>query len=297
MAAGQEPDDIEALRQRALDLVNESRQAEELDPLTLGDDAVEAAQAHADDMFERDYYAHVSPEGETVQDRYIDAGGSRWQLAAENIARCSDCSPPATGTTVQDLHDGWMDSPGHRKNILAPGLSTFGFGLTIGADQGLYAVQTFAGPGVPRGLEPDEEPIALTAAEQGERALDHVNGARDRESLPALKLHQALSQAAANLLPPPEQEEFVLSASQDLPSALPGGERTEWASLSVLAGACGGCGTVVAAADIREFVRGWHNDPQYRASLLDPEATHLGFALQTNGKGRKIALVVLGRPH
>lgn len=294
-AAAQVPEDIAALRERALALVNESRGAEGLDPLALGEDAVEAAQAHADDMFARSYYAHESPEGETVQDRYIDAGGSPWELAAENIARCIGCLPPATATTVEELHEGWMNSPGHRANILAAGLASFGFGLTFTAEEGLYAVQTFAGPGVPRGLAPDEEPVALDAGEQGARALTYVNRARERAGAPPLEAAPALGEAAAALLPPPAQEEFTLAADQDLFGALPEGERTGWLSLSVLAGACGGCGIEPVAADIRSFVRGWLDDPGYRASLLDPQLTHLGFALQPDGEGRKIAVLVLGR--
>lgn len=295
--AAQTPTDIAVLRGQALSLVNESRRAAGLEPLGLGEDAVEAAQAHADDMFRRDYYAHESPEGETVQDRYIDAGGSTWHLVAENIARCIGCPPPATETTVADLHAGWMDSPGHRENILARGLSTFGFGLTIGAEEGMYAVQTFAGPGLPRGLAPDEEPVPLDEAEQRERALGAVNRARARQDLPALQLEAALSEAATALLPAPQQEEFTLSGSEDLFAALPEDQGQGWASLSVLAAACGGCGTVPAAADIRQFVRDWLDDPTYRTSLFDPQATHLGFALQPNGEGRKIAVLVLGRRH
>ncbi|MBV0891739.1 hypothetical protein KTN05_07735 [Paracoccus sp. Z118] len=293
-AIAQVPGDIAAMREHALALVNESREAEGLNALTLGEDAVEAAQAHADDMFDRDYYAHESPEGETVQDRYIDAGGSPWHLAAENIARCVGCPPPSE-TTVGNLHQGWMDSPGHRANILAPGLATFGFGLTSGAEEGLYAVQTFAGPGVPRGLAPDEEPVALAPAEQAERALNYVNRAREREGAAALQPAEALSAAAANLLPPPDQEEFTLNAGGDLFAALPEGERTAWASLMVLAGVCGGCGTEPTSADIRDFVRGWLGDPGYRATLLDREVTHLGFALLPDGDGRKIAVLVLGQ--
>lgn len=294
-ALAQVPEDIAALRGRALELVNESRQAEGLDALALGEDAVEAAQAHADDMFARDYYAHESPEGETVGDRYLDAGGSPWHLAAENIARCIGCLPPATAATVVDLHRGWMDSPGHRANILSPGLASFGFGLAIGPDEGLYAVQTFAGPGVPPGLAPGEEPVPLSAEEQAVRALAAVNRVRGRAGQPALALDPALGQAATQLLPPLGQEEFALAWQGDPFGALPEDARTGWTGLGVLAGTCGGCGVQPVAADIRRFVRGWQDDPAYRARLTDPQFSHMGFVLQADGQGRKIAVLVLGR--
>lgn len=293
--AAETPGNIDALRQHALELVNRSRDENGLQALTLGDDAVNAAQAHTDDMFRRDYYAHDSPEGGTARDRYIDAGGSEWELVAENIARCENCAPPATDQTVEDLHKGWMNSPPHRRNILTPGLTSFGFGLTLSAQKGIYADQTFAGPGQPRDLAPGEEAVTLDAAQAGERALAAVNKAREKHHAPALRLDPALRQAAEALMPPAGEKDFTLSGGGDLLDALPGSARGDWASLDVVAGACGGCGTVPAAADIRQFADDWMNDPTYRATLLEPDATHLGFALQASGEGRKIAVLVLGQ--
>ena len=110
--------DAETLSRHALDLVNEARQEQGLGSLALGDDLEEAAQAHAADMLERDFYAHVSPEGDDVADRYTDAGGSEWELVAENIARCIACDVPADLQRVDAFQKGWMNSPGHRANIL-----------------------------------------------------------------------------------------------------------------------------------------------------------------------------------
>ena len=288
------PEEIEALQARALELVNHSRQEEGLAPLELGENIVEASQAHASDMLARGYYAHESPEGDTVQDRYLDAGGSRWQLVAENIARCEGCEPPATEATVTRLHEGWMDSPPHRENILAPGLSVFGFGLAVDGN-GYYAVQTFAGPGISRNLQPGEEAVPLTTEEQLARAVQGLNRARERTGTPPLEPSEVLSTMARNLLPPDGQEEFALTAPDDLFEALPEGERVEWLSLAVVAGACGGCGIEPMAADIRDFRTRWLDDPGYHATLLDPEATDAGFALQTNGEGRKVAVLVAGQ--
>ncbi|MEX0760457.1 MAG: CAP domain-containing protein, partial [Tistlia sp.] len=150
-AAALDTGELAALRERALSLVNEARQVEGLAPLEAGDSLAAAAQKHAEDMALRDYYAHASPEGETVRDRFRTEGGSDWQLVAENIATCRRCEPPPDETRVQAFHEGWMDSPPHRENILAPGLTRFGFGIA-GTERQTYAVQTFAGPGQPRGL-------------------------------------------------------------------------------------------------------------------------------------------------
>lgn len=294
-ALAEVPADIEALREQALALVNEAREEEGLEPLELGGDLTEAAQAHASDMLERGYYAHESPEGDTVQDRYLDAGGGRWQVVAENIARCLGCEPPVGEERIEGLHGGWMDSPPHRENILAPGLSGFGFGVAAGEEGRLYAVQTFAGPGVPRGLQPEEEPVPLTAEEQVARAVQGLNRARERAGLPPVEPSGALGEVARALLPPEDQEEFALAAPEDLFATLPEGERTDWRSLGVVAGACGGCGTEPVAADIRDFRGRWLEDPGYRGTLLDPEATHAGFVLRANGEGRKVAVLVVGQ--
>ena len=88
-AIAAETGDLERLRSEALELVNEDGAEYGLEPLELTESLNEAAQNHAEDMIEREYYAHVSPEGEAVQDRYIEQGGSRWRLVAGNIARCT----------------------------------------------------------------------------------------------------------------------------------------------------------------------------------------------------------------
>lgn len=294
-AVAEVPEDVESLREEALDLVNRARREEGLPPLELGEDLVEAAQAHAGDMLERDYYAHESPEGDTVRDRYQDAGGSGWELVAENIARCQGCQPPVTEQRVESLHEDWMESPPHRKNILGEGLATFGFGLAVGGDDALYAVQTFAGPGVPRDLQPGEEPVPLTSEEQGALAVRGLNRARERAGLSPVEPSAALDEAARALLPAEGEEEFALGATDDLFSLLPEGQREGWRALSVVAGACGGCGIEPLAADIRQFRNQWLDDPRYRDSLLDPEATHAGFALDAGGGGRKVAVLVIGQ--
>lgn len=287
-------DEVEALREQALDLVNRAREAEGLEPLEPGENLAEAAQAHAEDMLARGYYAHESPEGDTVQDRYLDAGGGRWELVAENIARCEGCEPPATEASVERLHEGWMDSPPHRAAILAPGLSGFGFGLAL--DEGeLYAVQTFAGPGLPRGLQPGEEEAPLAAEDQLAWAVRGLNRARERAGVSPVEPSEPLTEAARRLLPPEGQEEFELAAAEDLFALLPEGEREAWSSLSVVAGACGGCGPEPVTADLRDFRNRWLEDPGYRGTLLDPEITHAGFILEVDGEGRKIAVLVVGQ--
>lgn len=289
------PDNLQALRQQALELVNRARAAHGLSRLELGRDLDEAAQAHAQDMLRRGYFSHTSPEGKNVQDRYIAAGGSRWELVAENIAKCDNCAPQVTDATVEWLQEGWMNSPEHRANILRPGLTRFGFGIAADAQQGLYAVQTFAGPGTPRGADRAEgKPAALSGDEIAARAADLVNAARRRADLGDLRASPALNDAARNLLPDPKADAKALDIGSDPFGALPAGERGKWRSLAVVAGACGGCGVYPTEADIRSFRDQWLDNPQYKQRLLDPNATSMGFAMQADGSGRKTAVLVIG---
>ena len=114
-----EPGDLPELRSKALELVNEAREKHGLPDLQPRPELDRAAQAHAEDMLNRNYFDHVSPEGKTVFDRYVAAGGSRWRLVAENIGRCATCKGSPRIADVTRLQDGWMRSAPHRENILS----------------------------------------------------------------------------------------------------------------------------------------------------------------------------------
>lgn len=278
------------LRGLALELVNQSRQAEGLEPLVPGDMLDEAAQAHAEDMLAEDYYAHVSPDGRGPRDRFLAAGGSEWVLVAENIARCSGCPAPPGRDRVRAFHDGWMNSPEHRANILTPGLQRFGFGIVAGGGL-VYAVQTFAGPGASDegggAVLPDS--MAATRA-----ALDRLNAARQEAGAPPLEADQALIDAATSLLPD-DLTGFRLQDLGGIRSALPAEARRDWRRLALAAGACGGCGTRPVETDVADFTEDWLSpDGANRDRLLDPGMTSAGFVLRADGNGRKVALLIVG---
>jgi len=292
-AKAQTPD-MEPLRALALELVNTSRDAEDLPALQLESKLTKAAQSHADDMLARDFYAHESPEGSTVSDRYQAAGGSKWLLTAENIAKCDGCEPPLSEAYVRQMHEGWMDSPGHRENILRKGLDHFGFGMAVDQGGALYAVQTFAGPGTSNGGgAADAKP--LTLQEQAELALAQVNERRKKAGRASLELSQALSEAALSILPDPDDERFSINGDSNAYDVLSDEERRNWSSLTLLSASCGGCGVGTLAADVKHFMQRWLERPEYGKMLLSEEASHMGFAMAANGKGRKIGLGVIGK--
>lgn len=95
------------------------------------------AQKHAEDMRDRNFFSHVSPSGGTLESRlreqkYFDATCNCRLLAAENIAKGY--------RDAAEVVQAWMDSPGHRKNLLHPQYSRIGIGI---ADT--YWVQVFGG--------------------------------------------------------------------------------------------------------------------------------------------------------
>ncbi len=99
-------------------LVNSERAANGCDPVRVDDRLTAAAQEHSEDMDARDYMAHESPEGEGPGDRARRHGYDAW--GAENVAKGQ--------RSADQVMEAWMNSPGHRANILNCGLEAIGVG-------------------------------------------------------------------------------------------------------------------------------------------------------------------------
>lgn len=100
-------------------LANLARAEEGCPALRIDDRLVAAAQAHSDDMGANDYFSHDSLDGRTFADR-IEAAGYP-SPGGENIARGQ--------RDAQAVHDAWMQSSGHRANILNCEFTAIGVGL------------------------------------------------------------------------------------------------------------------------------------------------------------------------
>jgi uncharacterized protein YkwD len=300
-------DELDHIRAEALALVNASRKAQGLPPLTLALKLTMAAQSHASDMLKRTYFAHASPEGKTLADRYRAAGGSRWLLTAENIAYFSNKPAPVTDAFLKLLQESWMNSPGHRKNILLKGITEFGFGLAVDATGHLYAVQTFAGPGSntdspveakngspgkTKQAGPDEAK-RVSPAEQATLALAAINAERKKAGRATLGLDEALRKCALAMMPAKGEENFSLK-QRDLMDFIPASDGNRWGTLSAVSAMCGGCGIEPVRADVSKFVGEWIAEGRYREMLIKADATHLGFAIAADGAGKKVAIGVLG---
>jgi len=111
---------IDAARTEMLEEVNAVRRKAGAPPLKLEGHLQKAAQEHAEDMLERGYFAHESQSGTTVRERSTTAG-YEWKTIGENIAEGQ--------FSVDEVMRTWMNSPGHRKNILDPRFTELGVGL------------------------------------------------------------------------------------------------------------------------------------------------------------------------
>jgi hypothetical protein len=269
--------DLDAL---ALSLVDEDRAAEGLPPLEPSTRLDEVARGHAEDMLERGYYDHVSPEGEDVRDRFLAAGGGRGPVVAENLARCEGCPTPPGPERVRDFQEGWMQSPGHRGNVLGRGLDRFGFGVASG-DGVTLAVQVFAGPGTPPHAAPDAAPVGR--GEAAAEALEAVGAARGG---PPLEASDALDAAAGEAARGAALDGDGLALPDDLFALLPEGAEG-WTGLAIAAEACTGCGARRVRGDAAHFAG------TLAEGAMDG-ATHMGFALHAEGTGLKIAVAVFG---
>ncbi|MER7397756.1 CAP domain-containing protein [Streptomyces sp. NPDC000151] len=117
---------------RVLSLVNQERDKAGCAPLTADAALTDLAQTFSEDMARRDFFAHTDPDGATPWDRAKTAGVTG--LGGENIARGQ--------TTPEAVMDSWMNSPGHRANILNCAYRTLGVG-THQAPGGPWWTQDF----------------------------------------------------------------------------------------------------------------------------------------------------------
>lgn len=124
--------------QRVVELVNDERNKQNLPPLKRNRDLDYAARYHARDMAEDNYFAHDSKDGSVIVCGWSTRLGkfyTGWNSLAENIA--------AGYSTPNDVMQGWMNSSGHRANILSNSNREIGVGYWPGGSYRHYWVQDF----------------------------------------------------------------------------------------------------------------------------------------------------------
>jgi uncharacterized protein YkwD len=123
-----------SLEKQMWGLVNRERLQRGLRPLVWDDRLQAIAREHSEDMLKRGYFSHYSPEGNTAMER-VTAHGLKFQTVGENLA---------LAPTLKVAHEGLMESPGHRANILRKEFTRIGIGAIVARPYGIMFTQVFA---------------------------------------------------------------------------------------------------------------------------------------------------------
>jgi uncharacterized protein YkwD len=151
LAAAFSPPVVDASGQvplRVLELVNLARAQARIcgdkpfaatGPLKLSELLGTIGMGHAIDMAQHSYFAHQGRDGSQPADR-VTRGGYRWRAVGENIA--------AGQTTPEAAVEGWIKSPPHCANLMAPQFTEMGvaFAVNRASESGIYWVQLFGTP-------------------------------------------------------------------------------------------------------------------------------------------------------
>lgn len=126
--------ECDGMEQKVAEHANSARSDEGLNQLYCDRELAKIAQAHAEDMCQNNYLSHTSQDGRTMQDR-ADNRSVDYMALGENVAMGQ--------RSADQVHANWMDSPGHRKNLLHDMFSRIGVGYAPCGGQP-YWVQVFA---------------------------------------------------------------------------------------------------------------------------------------------------------
>lgn len=125
-----------------IELTNADRRDASAEPLAMSPVLNEAAKKKAEDMAAQSYFAHTSPEGKTPW-HWFGLVGYRFSYAGENLA--------VHFTESEDVEKAWLNSPGHRANILNKNFTEIGIATAQGTYQGVvttFVVEMFGRPAV-----------------------------------------------------------------------------------------------------------------------------------------------------
>jgi uncharacterized protein YkwD len=154
--------------ERALfDAANRERGAKSLPALHWDEALAVAARKHANRMAFYNLVEHQL-SGEPDLEGRLTLAGARFSIIAENIAVASNS---------ETIHAGWMDSPGHRRNILNPNLTAVGIAAVRGSG-GLFAVQDFSLPVTVLSTEQQEKKVISLMTAMGMHGVTAGDDAR-----------------------------------------------------------------------------------------------------------------------
>nr|WP_330404649.1 CAP domain-containing protein [Clostridioides difficile] len=134
--SGSTSESFSAYQKEVVDLVNIERAKAGLNPLTLDSSISNVATKKSQDMIDNNYFSHNSPTYGSPFDM-LKKFGISYKTAGENIA--------IGQKTPKEVVNAWMNSEGHRKNIMNPNFSKIGVGVAQKSGGSIYWTQIFVG--------------------------------------------------------------------------------------------------------------------------------------------------------
>jgi uncharacterized protein YkwD len=262
--------------QYLLSAANQERVALGVAPLTWSPELAEAALQHARVMASQEDISHQFPGEPGLQNR-IQGAGLDPEAIAENVA---------FAPSLLRIHSGWMNSPGHRANLLNPAYTILGVAVIVRGRE-IYAVEDFAGrptafrsaPVPAAVLEPQRNSVARAQPGDAERSLfDAANRERTQLRLSPLRWDSALAAAAAT-------HAEVMAEHREISHQFSGEPELS------ARGAAAGARFTLISENVAEgpsaaiIHNAWMHSQGHRDNLLDPQVDAVGIAVvRRNGQ-------------
>ncbi len=129
--------EIESLEQQCLEEINQLRVKQGLRPLEFSESLLPVARAYSQRMADEKFFSHDDPDGRTVRQR-VSQAGIKWRMLGENLSYSRGYVNPVAASVM-----GWMDSPGHRRNILDRDFRQTAIGAWINENGTVYFTEIF----------------------------------------------------------------------------------------------------------------------------------------------------------
>ena len=199
LSASLPADDIKlhkSISKALLKKTNAARKAQGLTPLKLHAKLEEAAGSHSVEMHRLDYFSHSSPTKgrRKVRDR-VQSSGLTPKRVSENIFNCYGYPQEEV---AEFCFQSWMESSGHRRNILGSGSSHVGIGVAFKGDK-VYVTQVFAGGGLnfeAAYVAPDAPTTAQSMSTLADEVVALANFNRKEQGKAPLTMDPTLTKAA-----------------------------------------------------------------------------------------------------
>jgi uncharacterized protein YkwD len=129
---------LEKDERRILDLINRERAKKGLSSLEWNSDLARLARNYSQQMAQENFFSHYDRDGFSVFERIKSTKINDWNKLGENLFECT-----GTREFISLSVEKWMQSPGHRRNILDSEFNTSGIGVAMTRDGKIYVTQVF----------------------------------------------------------------------------------------------------------------------------------------------------------